>query len=166
MNALREATTKFDFNDYETTMTENELLEASYLITQYCNYGECTEEAIAKYVYNECDQYINVYDISNYLTDNNYEPVFTVDEFDIYLNGVEPYDILRMVYYGDIDLSKDLFTFDGYGNLKSIDADYLYEWYGYDTFAWLADNGEIECDVFDNVECLINLTNELLRKGW
>ena len=46
--------------------------------------------------------------------------IFRISELDALLGGVSPSEIVRQVSYGDFSYGYKYFTYDGYGNLKSI----------------------------------------------
>lgn len=47
---------------------------------------------------------------------------YPMDELDEALYGLSPSDIVNKVHYGDFNPADDYFTFDGYGNLESVDS--------------------------------------------
>ena len=71
----------------------------------------------------------DVYDLaaaySEYMSEELNDPdsaLYDVDELDEILYGLSPIDIMNKVFYGDYAPSAEFFTFDGYGNIESVDA--------------------------------------------
>lgn len=50
------------------------------------------------------------------------DEIFSSDDFDELLSGQSVGWIMNRVYYGDYNPTADYWTFDGYGNIKSIFA--------------------------------------------
>lgn len=48
--------------------------------------------------------------------------IYTMDEMDEILDGVDKWELVRMVQFGDFDCMKDFWSFNGYGNLVSYNA--------------------------------------------
>ena len=48
--------------------------------------------------------------------------IYTMDEMDEILDGVDKWELARMVQFGDFDCTKEFWGFNGYGNLVSYDA--------------------------------------------
>lgn len=71
------------------------------------------------------------YDEDDLLQDyyNNYpdSQVCNMDEFDDIMQGFEPFEIVRMTFYGEFNPNDSHFTFNGYGNLKSLSEGELTE---------------------------------------
>ena len=57
-------------------------------------------------------------DAANYM-DNC---IYTMDELEEILDGVDKWELVRMVQFGDFDCTKEFWGFNGYGNLVSYDA--------------------------------------------
>ena len=71
----------------------------------------------------------DVYDLaaaySEYVGDELNDPnsaIYSVWEFDELMTGFNPSDLVNMIFYGDYSPSADFFTFDGYGNIESVQA--------------------------------------------
>lgn len=71
----------------------------------------------------------DVYDLaaaySEYVAEECNDPdsaLYDVDKFDDLMTGFNPSDLANMIFYGDYSPSADFFTFDGYGNIESVDA--------------------------------------------
>ena len=78
-------------------------------IVDYIN-GMGIEEKIALH---------NTYcDAANYMDDC----IYTMDEMEEILDGVDKWELARMVQFGDFDCTKEFWGFNGYGNLVSYDA--------------------------------------------
>jgi len=52
--------------------------------------------------------------------------IYGMDDFDEIMENIKPWDISRMVFYGDFNPTHKFFKFNGYGNLES--SDYLDDW--------------------------------------
>ena len=48
--------------------------------------------------------------------------IYTMDEMEEILDGVDKWELVRMVQFGDFDCTKDFWGFNRYGNLVSYDA--------------------------------------------
>ena len=78
-------------------------------IVDYINSME-TEEKIALH---------NTYcDASNCMDDC----IYTMDEMEEILDGVDKWELVRMIRFGNFDFMKEFWGFDGYGNLVSYNA--------------------------------------------
>ena len=48
--------------------------------------------------------------------------IYAMDELEEVLDGVDKWELVRMVQFGDFDCMKDFWGFNGYGNLVSYNA--------------------------------------------
>lgn len=48
--------------------------------------------------------------------------IYELDELEEVLDGVDKWELVRMIRFGDFDFMKDFWSFDGYGNLESYNA--------------------------------------------
>ena len=48
--------------------------------------------------------------------------IYTMDEMEEILDGVDKWELVRMIRFGDFDFMKDFWGFNGYGNLVSYNA--------------------------------------------
>lgn len=71
----------------------------------------------------------DVYDLaaaySEYVAEECNDPdsaIYSMWEFDELMTGFNPSDLVNMIFYGDYSPSADFFTFDGYGNIESVQA--------------------------------------------
>ena len=48
--------------------------------------------------------------------------IYTMDEMEEILDGVDKWELVRMIRFGDFDFIKEFWGFNGYGNLVSYDA--------------------------------------------
>ena len=48
--------------------------------------------------------------------------IYAMDELEEVLDGVDKWELIRMIQFGDFDLMKDFWGFNGYGNLVSYNA--------------------------------------------
>lgn len=48
--------------------------------------------------------------------------IYTIDEMEEILDGVDKWELVRMVQFGKFDCTKDFWGFNGYGNLVSYNA--------------------------------------------
>ena len=84
-------------------------MEKKQKIVDYIN-GMGIEEKIALH---------NTYcDAANYTDDC----IYTMDDMEEVLYGVDKWELVRMVQFGDFDCTKDFWGFNGYGNLVSYNA--------------------------------------------
>ena len=83
--------------------------EKKQKIVDYIN-GMGVEEKIALH---------NTYcDAANCLDDC----IYAMDDMEEVLYGVDKWELIRMVQFGDFDCTKEFWSFNGYGNLDSYDA--------------------------------------------
>lgn len=62
---------------------------------------------------------------SEYVAEECNDPgsaLYGVESFDDLMTGFTPSALADMVRYGDYSSSAEFFTFDGYGNIESVDA--------------------------------------------
>ena len=45
--------------------------------------------------------------------------IYTMDDMEEVLDGVDKWELVRMVQFGDFDCTQDFWSFNGYGNLES-----------------------------------------------
>ena len=78
------------------------------------------------------------------------EVVYYIEEFDEVMQGFTPSRLANMVRYGDYNPNCDYFTFDGYGNLESIEnvAEYIAD-YITDMCRYFEDHEERLADICD-----------------
>ena len=48
--------------------------------------------------------------------------IYTMDEMEEILDGVDKWELIRMIRFGDFDFMKEFWGFNGYGNLVSYNA--------------------------------------------
>ena len=48
--------------------------------------------------------------------------IYTMDDMEEILDGVDKWELVRMIRFGDFDFMKDFWGFNGYGNLVSYNA--------------------------------------------
>ena len=48
--------------------------------------------------------------------------IYTMDEMEEILDGVDKWELVRMIQFGDFDCTKEFWGFNGYGNLVSYNA--------------------------------------------
>ena len=48
--------------------------------------------------------------------------IYTMDDMEEILDGVDKWELVRMVQFGDFDCTEEFWGFNGYGNLDSYDA--------------------------------------------
>ena len=48
--------------------------------------------------------------------------IYTMDEMEEILDGVDKWELVRMIRFGDFDFIKEFWGFNGYGNLVSYNA--------------------------------------------
>ena len=83
--------------------------EKKQKIVDYIN-GMSVEEKIALH---------NTYcDAANCMDDC----IYTMDDMEEILDGVDKWELVDMIRFGDLDFMKEFWGFNGYGNLVSYDA--------------------------------------------
>ena len=84
-------------------------MEKRKKLVDYIN-GMETEEKIALH---------NAYcDAANCMDDC----IYAMDDMEEILDGVDKWELVRMIRFGDFDFDKDFWGFNGYGNLVSYNA--------------------------------------------
>ena len=48
--------------------------------------------------------------------------IYTMDEMEEFLEGVDKWELVRMIRFGDFDFMKEFWGFNGYGNIDSYNA--------------------------------------------
>lgn len=48
--------------------------------------------------------------------------IYSMDDMEEVLDGVDKWELVRMIRFGDFDFTKDFWGFNGYGNLDSYNA--------------------------------------------
>ena len=48
--------------------------------------------------------------------------IYAMDDMEEILDGVDKWELVRMIRFGDFDFTKEFWGFNGYGNLVSYDA--------------------------------------------
>ena len=48
--------------------------------------------------------------------------IYTMDDMEEILDGVDKWELVRMIRFGDFDFMKEFWSFNGYGNLVSYNA--------------------------------------------
>ena len=48
--------------------------------------------------------------------------IYAMDDLEAILDGVDKWELVRMIRFGDFDFMKEFWGFNGYGNLVSYDA--------------------------------------------
>lgn len=91
----------------------------------------------------------DIFEIWNeYAQKNNYDEIFSMDEFDEIMERNSPTDIANSIYFGEYNPNDNYFQFDGYGNIKTTS-----------NIEEFVDYGELAEYIFDNDDDLGN--NEL-----
>lgn len=76
------------------------------------------------YIYEVISEYNHyVSDVMNFSD----EEIFDMDDIDYLIEDIPPMDLIKMVVYGDVRLTDEYFTFDGYGNMQTISKDDLFD---------------------------------------
>lgn len=93
--------------------------EACFKIHEYDNIDELIEKAsLAEEFSDELDML--EYILDNY-SDREYHNLLVFDDLDIMLQGCDPLEVARMVFFGNIqNWNDDYFRYDGYGNIESL----------------------------------------------
>lgn len=105
-----------------TNALVNQIFDHAFQLTAYERYGSISETDMYQYLATECEpvtvEQMNAY----YELNNDYDSwIYSMNEFNDIMNGIEPYEISRMVWNGTFSPNDDYFSFDGYGNLVSFD---------------------------------------------
>lgn len=108
-----------DFTDNET----DEILDHAFMLTQYEKGGSFDFRKYLREVFKE-NYELDDNDYTNYLYDNDDldDIIYNMDEFDDVLSDSKPYDIANLIYYGHYNPYDKYFTFDAYGNIKTLDS--------------------------------------------
>ena len=60
-------------------------------------------------------------EINSYDGSLDYLQVFSMDDFDEIMNGIDPSALAFRIFYGDFNPNHDYFRFNAYANLESLD---------------------------------------------
>lgn len=66
------------------------------------------------------DDAVTLYNAVCYTCNYPDDMIYSISELDGLLRSLSPSEIVRLVSYGDFSYDYEYFTYDGYGNLKSI----------------------------------------------
>lgn len=124
-----------EVEDYIEELAENGLEEAFI-----CDY-ECSHK-LAIDIYTSISSVLNLIDSLDEIEEAIQERIaerelFSMDEFDTVFEGYDPSYIANRIHFGEYNPVNEYFTFDGYGNIKTLN--------NYEYQELIAD---IESDVF------------------
>lgn len=116
------------------TALRNTIYDHAFQLTAYEKNGCISETDMFHYLAVECEpvtvEQMNAYHELN----NDYDSwIYGMDEFNEVMHDIKPDDIACKIQFGEFSIYDDYFSFDGYGNLVSMD-DY--------TFRNETDNGD------------------------
>ena len=116
---------KLNINDY--TFDDMSVSETAFQLTAYERYGCINFEDYLKDVFkaqiNEktCNYYLSDYNEFCIKTNQYDSSIYHINDFDEVFAGVKPYEIARMVFHGSFTTGKAYFTYNGDGNIKSLE---------------------------------------------
>ena len=138
------------------------------LLTQYERFGSVgTDEYIENYINEELEVTIDmISEYNRYLIKNGDDPYY--DDLDVMLSGFDPVEIARMTFYGNFHFAYDFHQFNGYGNIDSFEEYQVVDKMKDDRnfLRWYIEQYEIVDLESDEVQEVIDLANELIRKGF
>lgn len=99
--------------------------ESCFKINEYDNIDELIQKA------GLLEEFTDELNMLEYILDNyserEYHNLLVFDDLDEMLQGYEPTEVARMIFFGNIqNFSDDYFRFNGYGNIESLNQ-YQYE---------------------------------------
>ena len=174
-NYVKELQERLDNGTVESTISADEIVQHAYMLTQYDKCGGVGMEELKEYAAAEClnDEILTVWMINEYLSENNYmdDYIYSFDEIDDVLSGMQPFEIIRMAHFGTISFNDDYFRFNGYGNIESVNDYTIQDEYETDVKAWMIENEKyIEntpaADVLENADIIIETCNNLIENGF
>ena len=140
-------------------------LELIYWGTQYESAGAIDVEEFKKGVlYEWCDDDILENITKEYVRENDYEEIYSMEEFDEIMSGYEPWDLAKTIFNSDYNPNHKYFKFRGDGNLQSFnDLEDELSKYEDDAIKWaIGNNQNINCDMYnvllDNEDTIVLLT--------
>lgn len=112
---------KLKLNDY--TYNDQSVSETAFQLTAYERYG-CID--FEDYLKDKLSAEIDITYLADYIDYcyhvNAYDDViYSINEFDEVFRSEKPYNIARMVYHGTFTTAKKYFTYNGDGNIKSLE---------------------------------------------
>ena len=174
-NYVKELQTRLDNGTVESTISADEIVHHAYMLTQYAKGGAVGMEELKEYAAAECleDEIVTVGMINEYLEDNNYmdDYIYSFDEIDDVLSGMQPFEIIRMAYFGSISWNDDYFRFNGYGNIETVNDYTIKNEYETDVKRWMIDTENYidntpAADVLENADVIIETCNKLIANGF
>lgn len=156
-------------NEIVTVLQPDEIVHHAFMLTQYEKYGSVSLSDLDEYLINEIMDDPCYADISEYLDENCYDPVYPLELLNDLLYGIEPEQIVRMTVFGNVSFADDYVTFDGYANLETMTESELIERYGKDTKRYILESGNASgtaADILDDSEIIIETANMLILEGF
>lgn len=167
----RELDIKFSDKDYlEDVLIDYDITpeELCYQMTAYESDGIIDYDKGIKDILSEELDEPTFSDLTEYLEENNYDKIYSIEEFDDLESGEEPFTICQKVFYGDFNPGyHKYYSYDGNGNYKgyydeqdAMDANpEVYDWYYSKKLEdFLTDE--------DFKEDIINGTLQLVKQGY
>lgn len=146
-----------------TALDTNDL---AYMLTAYERFGALSEADLVEMLSDELEVTDDmIADYNEYLLDN-YPDNYVYSDLGEMLEGVDPVEAARMVYFGNVkSWGDDYFRFNGYGNIESLSAYELKKEIAADTDFL---ENYIRENVLDDldVEEIITAANELVKEGY
>ena len=149
-------------------ITSSEVNEKAYMLTAYESFGSVGMSDYLEMLIDDLLIDVDTIDAYNeYCRENGYvEYVTFSDLVDLINSCYTPAEVMRMTYYGEINMADDYFCIDGCGNISSIGERRLLKEIGEDKefCKWYIENYED----FDEAEAetVIALCNKLVKLGY
>lgn len=109
-----------EIEDYINELAEKGLEEA-FICDYECSHklviGNYASVANVLNLVNSLDEIEEA--IEERIAENN---IYPIDEFDTVFEGYDPSYIANRIHFGEYNPANDYFTFDGYGNIKTLDT--------------------------------------------
>lgn len=99
----------------------NQIFDHAFQLTAYEKNGCISDTDLYFYLASETEN-LSIDAYNDWTIENN-DPdsyIYSMSEFNEVMSAFEPERIADMCYYGDYSPTAEYFTFDGYGNIKSI----------------------------------------------
>ena len=154
-------------------LTADEIDHHGLMATQYEQYGSINfKEYLKEVIFENMDDDDILRKYQEYLRecDRVDDELYTLDDLDWLLEGMDPFDILRLGYFSENIYSSDYIRFNGYGNLEGVsEYDLIREAKDDSDFMdWLTENSDNDAvqDALDDKDIIIQAALYLVSEGY
>ena len=162
-----------ELEDESQKLTADEIDHHGFMATQYEQYGSIDFKEYLKEVIFENmsdDDILRKYQEYLIECDRVDDELYTLDDLDWLLEGMDPCDILRLGYFSKDLYNSDYLRFNGYGNIEGVseyeiineakdDSDFM---------DWLTENSDNDAvqDALDDKDIIIQAALYLVSEGY